>query len=533
VGQASLALCLLLSLGARGAQAGIGSDTFVKAFTIGGTVTGLQGSGLTLHNGTANLPIAANGDFILPLLASNGQKYSVSVVQQPTAPTQVCVVTNGSGAVSGADITNILVSCDANRRWQGATQIGQSSGVSRSGQIATDGNGDALAVWAWQPDASAPPTVAFSSVFTVGSGWGTPLQVGDVGSAFRPKVAVDGAGNALSVWHSFDGSVLKVLFSRYLRNSGWSGSAAIQAQPAGSQVEPQIAVDRQGNALAVWEQSDGNRFRIVASRYTSGSGWAPSQPADTGAGGGNAGDAIQPQVTLDTHGNALIVWQQFDRATGQMSLWSNRYTVADDTWGVPVLLGPAQDDDDPDRTARIVSDANDGAWVVWNQPPQGVWVDRYVPGSGWQVPQQIGSGAGTDQPDVVVDSNGNPLAAWSQPIGGQSFIWSSQFTAGTGWGAAAPIESHTGGDAGRPKLAVTGNGAALVVWEQRVDALITSNVWALRHTAAGWGLPELISNAAGAAGQAQIASDASGNALAVWQQSDSAGNVSVWSNRFE
>ena len=526
--------CLLLSVAAGGAQPGSpGSDTFVRVFTVGGVVKGLTGSGLTLRNNQrTDASIAADGGFIFPVFLSNGAKYSVSVVQQPSSPTQVCTVINGSGVVSGADVTNIVVSCQRQRHWHAAVQIGQSTGFSRDARVATDPSGNALAVWTLQPVPSEGTTGAFSNIFTSAGGWGAPLQVGPLDSAFRPKLAFDAGGNALAVWHSFNGSRFNVLWNRYTANVGWNAAATIPNPAASNQIEPQIAIDSQGNAMAVWQQFDGSRYRIVASRYVGGS-WAAPQPVDIGAGGSQAGTAIEPQVVLDTHGNALVVWQQFEPAANQTNLWSNRFSTADNTWGTPLELGQAQNLDDPERTARILSDAHDNALVVWNQPPAGVWSDRYVAGSGWQAPQLIGSGPGTDRPDVDLDADGNALAVWEQPVGGQHFIWANQFAVGSGWGKPAQIESHSGGDAVGARVAVDGSGNALAVWQQRIDARNSFDVWASRFSAAKWSAPERISNAAGSAGGVAIAKDPQDNALAVWEQFDAADNVSVWSNRFD
>lgn len=80
---------------------------------VGGTVTGLAGSGLQLAlNGSAqSLPIAADGSFSFPTALNEGTSYAVSVATQPSAPNQVCVVLNGSGSVPGHDVTNIVVNC--------------------------------------------------------------------------------------------------------------------------------------------------------------------------------------------------------------------------------------------------------------------------------------------------------------------------------------------------------------------------------------------------------------------------------------
>src|SRR6202043_1922650 len=89
-------------------------------YTLGGTVSGLAGSGLVLqNNGVATgstIARAANGTY--PNLTgdslANGTAYDVTVKTQPTNPSQTCVVTNGMGTIGGANITNIAVTCTTN-----------------------------------------------------------------------------------------------------------------------------------------------------------------------------------------------------------------------------------------------------------------------------------------------------------------------------------------------------------------------------------------------------------------------------------
>ena len=66
------------------------------AFTIGGTVDGLQGSGLVLSNLGAEVPVTANGIFTLPGTVTSGQVYGVNIKLQPSNPDQICTVQNGS-----------------------------------------------------------------------------------------------------------------------------------------------------------------------------------------------------------------------------------------------------------------------------------------------------------------------------------------------------------------------------------------------------------------------------------------------------
>ncbi|NKI36028.1 hypothetical protein HFP89_12730 [Wenzhouxiangella sp. XN79A] len=80
---------------------------------IGGTVTGLEGSGLVLElNGEAQLPISTNGPFQFPDPIPDGFTYDVTVVGFPQAPEQACTVTNGSGTASGGDVADVAIACE-------------------------------------------------------------------------------------------------------------------------------------------------------------------------------------------------------------------------------------------------------------------------------------------------------------------------------------------------------------------------------------------------------------------------------------
>src|SRR5437868_4147208 len=81
-------------------------------YTIGGTVTGLTGSGLFLHPGFGNaLPVSAAGTFTFATRMLSGTSYSVFVAAQPSSPTQYCSVANASGTVAAENVTNVSVTC--------------------------------------------------------------------------------------------------------------------------------------------------------------------------------------------------------------------------------------------------------------------------------------------------------------------------------------------------------------------------------------------------------------------------------------
>jgi len=90
-------------------------------FTVGGTVTGLVGTRLELELSTEGPPgtpatttlrRSANGPFTFsfPQLVS-GNPYQVRVKTQPTNPAQGCTITNASGTIEDANVTNVEVHC--------------------------------------------------------------------------------------------------------------------------------------------------------------------------------------------------------------------------------------------------------------------------------------------------------------------------------------------------------------------------------------------------------------------------------------
>jgi len=84
-------------------------------YTVGATVSGLSGSGLALsNNGVDTLSVGANGTVTFAKSIATGSGYSISVSTQPSSPSQTCTVSNGSGAIGSANVTNVSVACTTN-----------------------------------------------------------------------------------------------------------------------------------------------------------------------------------------------------------------------------------------------------------------------------------------------------------------------------------------------------------------------------------------------------------------------------------
>ena len=104
---------LLMTLAACGGGSGYGGGGGGGAtYTVGGTVSGITGSGLVLrNNGGDDLPVSASGMFTFATTVANGAAYDVTVYTQPANPAQACVVTNGSGTIGSSNVTNVAVVC--------------------------------------------------------------------------------------------------------------------------------------------------------------------------------------------------------------------------------------------------------------------------------------------------------------------------------------------------------------------------------------------------------------------------------------
>jgi 6-phosphogluconolactonase (cycloisomerase 2 family) len=100
-----------------------------NTFTVGGTVTGIAGTGLVLQNNAGdNLARTADGAFAFATPVASGGAYNVTVLSQPTAPAQTCTPTNNSGNVA-ANVTSVTITCVTNQTTIGSAAIGPAGGT--------------------------------------------------------------------------------------------------------------------------------------------------------------------------------------------------------------------------------------------------------------------------------------------------------------------------------------------------------------------------------------------------------------------
>jgi hypothetical protein len=174
-----------------GFTAGETNSVFSK-YSIHVKVNGLTGTGLVLQNNSGDdLHIATDGNYIFPTKLLTGSDYSITILNQPSSPSQICNVSNGGGKVVYTDVTSILVNCDSNIYTIGVTV----SGLAGTGLVLRNNGGDDLSITANGAATFATPLISSSSYsITVYNNPSNPVQTCTVtsGSGSMPASNLTG-----------------------------------------------------------------------------------------------------------------------------------------------------------------------------------------------------------------------------------------------------------------------------------------------------------------------------------------------------
>ena len=237
------------------------SCPFPTAYAVGGTVSGLAGSGLRLEYDAENvslpaaLSVAADGSFVFNAATTSaitGIAYRLRILTQPTGPAQTCILTGGTGTVAAADVSSVRVSC-ANRLVRIAL-----TGLRDTGVIRLVNNGvDVIGVGARTGPFAFPAPVATGSPYNVtiqtqptsprqtcvvsnGSGTmgGSDITVG-IDCPYPPAYSVGGtiaglagATDTVSVLYGADN--INFFINHYFRNGSFAFTAAEVSPVAGT-----------------------------------------------------------------------------------------------------------------------------------------------------------------------------------------------------------------------------------------------------------------------------------------------------------
>lgn len=494
------------------------------SYTVGGSVSGLTGTGLVLQdNGGDNLAIAADGAFVFAAPVGGGTPYSVTVLTQPGG--QVCTVANGSGTAN-ANVSNIAITCaaaPAGKAWQGAALIEtDNAGHAESPEIAMDANGNGTAVWL-QNDGTRYNV--WARRYTLSGGWQAQqiIETGN-GDASGAHVAVDARGNAIAVWSQADGALLYNIWTSRFSAGTWSAPQLLEAD-AGNAFAPRIGLDATGNAIAVWSQHDGAQMRIRASHQVAGV-WQTPSTID-----GGTGPAYQPKIAVFPGGTAIAAWVQ--TSGGIDHIFYNRFNGTG--WSTADMLD--NNNNGYTDAPEIAADANGNAVAVWNQSDgtniASVYTSRFS-GGAWGAVELLETAdvSYATGARIAMTASGNAVAVWLQDEMDDTNAWARHYTAGVGWGAPVQLDTPLGFGAESPNVAIDPAGNAIAVWGHAVGSN-RRDLYTSRYASGSWDAPALLeTDDTGSANYGLVATDANGNAIVVWSQSDGT-RQNIWSNVYK
>lgn len=197
-----------------------GGSASGPTYSLGGTVSGLVGSGLQLSdNGGSALAVSANGFFTIATSVAPGAAYSISVLAQPQNPPQTCVVRNGSGTMGSAPVTSVSVVCTTNSFTVGGTV----AGLQGEGLVLQNNGTDNLAVT--QNGAltfSTPIAVGAAYAVTVKTQPSAPLQTCAVTNGLGTMGTANITNVAISCTNNFP-----AIYTVSANVSGWAGSPLV------------------------------------------------------------------------------------------------------------------------------------------------------------------------------------------------------------------------------------------------------------------------------------------------------------------
>ncbi|HTE41920.1 MAG TPA: Ig-like domain-containing protein, partial [Steroidobacteraceae bacterium] len=434
-------------------------------YTVGGTLSGVTGTIVLSNNGGNDLSLTTNGAFTFTTALTTGAAYAVTLATPPAG--QICTLTNASGAIAASNVTNVTIACAPIPPLAFLTSQPQSGSTEHVRSIAPTMTFDR----ALNAATVTPSLVGFSS--TVGA---EPVSVSSSGSILTitpdrkllPKALYSIAVNTALRGSGGEVPAAPTTISFSTRDGIWQPATPLSSTPlpgGSTDQTPQVVFDLAGNAMAVWPQSNGSRRDLVASRYLATTGAANGWSAPQLIENSDAGDAILPDIAVDSAGNVMAVWMQHDGT--RYNAWSSRFAVSGSaaSWDAPVLIESGTGAVSGVNVAMNASGATVAVFGQTDGVRINLWSSRYSNGA-WGTPEVIETNNATDVHDfdVAIDSQSNAIAVWRQHDGTRENIWSNRGSA-SGWGTAELLETGSG-NAFAPEIAMEPTGIAVVMWAQ-------------------------------------------------------------------
>jgi hypothetical protein len=380
------------------------------------------------------------------------------------------------------------------------------------------GGPDRLGVRFGAAIAVAVAAVAAAGAASAGAAWSGPVTLSAAGlPAIKSDVGIASTGRTHFIWLRSDGinwraQVVTRSAAGVVGTVRTMPGIAFDGGPFDSSYDPQVAVDSDGDAVFVWHSYNDQTGRVrVMARWRSGGALGPVQmlsPAGE--------DAGQAQVAVDLDDDAVVVWRQTDGAIKSRTLSAaGTLGPVQELSNIGVAVGCPQVAVDPDGDAVFAWVAEENGTMFRPWTIQG----RARSAGGTLGPIETISGAlSVDNcPDVGVDTGGDALFTWSRLDQNIDNRVQVRPRSATGVLGAIQTLSPSGADGNFPRIAVDPDGDAAVAWTSVASGFI-EGIRGRARSAAG-ALGPVLNVAGSEALDPRVAIDAGGDAVFAWRRS--------------
>ncbi len=332
--------------------------------------------------------------------------------------------------------------------------------------------------------------------------------------ATQPDADVDANGNAIVVWRQFIGGN-QVIRAAYRPAGGTFGAPVTLSEGGQNADTPHVDFDGNGNAIAVWHRFNGTSNIVQLRRRAAGGGFGPVE--DLTASGVSS---TYPQVDTAANGTAVIAWLSNSAPTAVVRSPSGSYGPTAPLSGNAVSASP------PTPPVDVAMNASGDALVSWTRSPA-LGESSYRPtGGSFGAAETVTAPTGSTSvyPKGAVDRFGNATLVFEtcSPCS----IFSAFRPAGVAESyEGVQIISNVAGGSFLPQVAVDNDGEAIVMWITNAGGPNVVQ-YRSRPLNAPFRATEDVSAPGATASYPQVRFDANGNAVAVWnRQSGSAYRV--------
>jgi hypothetical protein len=322
--------------------------------------------------------------------------------------------------------------------------------IQRDPALAVDKTGNATALWR---DTRNGSRGIYSARRPLGGTWGGYAPVNDLAPFFTPSIALDQNNNAYAIWRGE-----KIFFSSRPAGGAW-GDIVPVSSGINFVVNPDMTVDSDGNAYAVWTDSKQGGGDILFSFRPAGGAWGADIIVNDET---PTAFRMNPAIAVDGSGNALAIWE--DTRNGGLDLYAS-CRPAGGSWGDDVKVNETSSLKKTFAPA-IALDRMGNAYALWIEAASGVRISdiffSYRPvGGDWGTPVKISTDSYLNRdPDIAVDDQGNAFAVW---VEGTKIVFSYR-PVGGGW--KSPTQVSTDGSLKLfSRIALDGNRNIHILWQ--------------------------------------------------------------------